>query len=458
MTLINTDIAALDSAHHLHPVCNPAGLKQMPALQIVRGEGCYLFDTDGNRYFDAIAGLASVPIGYSNAALADAAAEQLRTLPYYHSFFHMGNEPSAKLAARLAEITPEGIDHFFFGTSGSDAVETAVKIAWQYWRAVGKPNKRIILAREHAYHGNTIFTTGITGIDHYQHGFGIDPMPQGHIRAPYALHEAAGEPADAFGLRAALWLEERILDLGADNIAAFIGEPVQGTGGGIYPPHTYWPAVREICDKHGILLIADEVMTGFGRLGQWFGQQHFGFVADLMTMSKGLTSSYLPMSATGIHSRIMDALVASGDNFVHGFTASAHPTCAALALANLDVFERDNLVERVRSDIGPYFRGKLDATFGNHPAVAEVRGGGLMLAVELNAARYEQGTALDQHDLAAPIILAMLMRGFILRNNGPTLMISPPLIMTHEQGDEFVAALLDEINKFDAEHRAVAAI
>jgi putrescine---pyruvate transaminase len=221
MTRLNIDIAALDSAHHLHPVCNPAGLKQMPALQMIRGEGCYLFDAEGNRYFDAIAGLASVPIGYSNVAVAEAAAEQLRVLPYYHSFFHMGNAPSAKLAARLAEITPEGIDHFFFGTSGSDAVETAIKIAWQYWRALGKADKRIILAREHAYHGNTIFTTGITGIDHYQHGFGIDPMHNGHIRAPYQLREANGEEGDAFGLRAAHWLEQRITELGADNIAAF---------------------------------------------------------------------------------------------------------------------------------------------------------------------------------------------------------------------------------------------
>lgn len=447
----NFDYAASDSAHHFHPVCNPAGLKVQPGMQIVRGEGCYLFDADGNRYFDAIAGLASVPIGYSNPELAEVAAEQLRTLPYYHSFFHMANRPSAKLAARLAAITPAGIDNFFFGATGSDAVETAVKIAWQYWQTLGQPKKRIVLAREHAYHGNTIFASALTGIGHYHHGFGIVPDAQAHVRAPYALHEPEGQNP-AFGHIAAQWLEERIAVMGSENIAAFIGEPVQGTGGGIYPPADYWPKIREICNRHDILLIADEVMTGFGRLGHWFGQQHFGFIADLMTMSKGLTSSYLPMSATGVHDRVMSVLVESGEYFVHGFTCSAHPTCAAVALANLDIFERDNLVERVRVDIGPHFQRGLRAAFGLHQAVAEVRGGGLMLGVELNRARFAGAPDVDPNDLAAPIVIAMLQRGFIMRSTGSTLMISPPLIVTHAEADTFIAALRLAVDEFDAAH------
>jgi putrescine---pyruvate transaminase len=434
---------------HLHPVSHPMVLAAEGPRTMVRGDGCYLYDSDGNRFFDAIAGLASVPIGYSNRHVAEAAIGQMMALPYYHSFFHMGNLPSQRLAAKLREITPDRIEQFFFTSSGSEAVESAVKIAWQYWRAKGERGKRAIISRDHGYHGNTIFATMLTGIEHYQDGFGIDAATERRIAAPYRLALARNEDPERFGERAALWLEARINELGAGTVAAFIGEPIQGTGGGITPPESYWPRIREICDRHDVLLIADEVMTGFGRLGAWFGQDSFAFEADMMTMSKGLTSSYLPLAAVGMSGEIASTLRNSGEFFVHGFTASAHPTCAAVALANIDVLEREALVERVRDDIGPYFRKGLASLIEPLEAVAEIRGRGLMLAVELDTARYQASASLDPHDLAAPIVADMLQRGFILRNNGATLMLSPPFIMTHEQADDLVAALADAITNFD---------
>jgi putrescine aminotransferase len=454
----NIDPASSARHHHLAPVSNPAVYAAVGPKIMERGEGCWLIDEEGNRYFDAIAGLASVPIGYSNCLVTDAATHQLQRLPYYHSFFHMGNGPSAALAERLAQRTPEGIDHFFFASSGSEAVETAIKIAWAYWLAKGKPHRRTVISREFGYHGNTIFATELSGISHYHEGFGIAEDADRRIMAPYRYHYDKSSSQEAFGERAAAALEEKILGLGPENVAAFIGEPVQGTGGAIYPPENYWPRIREICTRYGVLLIADEVMTGFGRLGHWFGQQHFGFTADLMTMSKGLTSSYLPMSSVGIASHVYQELHGAGEYFVHGFTASAHPTCAALACANLDVIADEGLVERVKDDIGPWFTRLLAEQIEPLAAIAEVRGAGLMWGVELDRERFAGCVELDLHDLAAPIVEAMLIDGVIIRNSSATIMLSPPLIMTRDEATDLIGKLARALKEFDRRYATLGRV
>lgn len=451
--LSNSHLQDLAKLHHFPPVGHPASYADGGPLVMERGEGCWLIDAEGNRYLDGIAGLASVPIGYSNSVVAKAAADQLAILPYYHSFFHMGNAPSARLAAKLAEITPDGVEHFFFASSGSEAVESAIKIAWAYWLARGESGKRTIISRDFGYHGNTIFATSITGIGHYHAGFGIDADVSHRIPAPYRHHYAPQLSHSDFAEKAAQSLEEKIEELGAGNVAAFIGEPVQGTGGVIYPGEDYWQRIRTICDRHDILLIADEVMTGFGRLGEWFGQSHFGFTADLMTMSKGLTSSYLPMSAVGVGDKVYRTIAEHGDSFVHGFTSSAHPTCAALACANLDEIERMGLVARVRTEIGPYFEDLLASQISSLDAVAEVRGAGLMWGVELKTERFAGHPDLDPHDLAAPIVETLLQDGIIVRNSAATVMLSPPLILSEEEASMLVSQLASAIEKFDHTYR-----
>ena len=411
-----------------------------------RGDGCFLYDEHERQYFDALSGLCSVPIGYGNNRIITAISAQASELAYYHAFFHMGTFPAGSLAQKLSEITPQGFDHFLFQSSGSEAVEAAIKLSWLYHRRKGNCSKRHIIARERSYHGNTIFATHLTGIDDYREPFGIAPNSAqiAQIPSPFAWQFRRANDAE-FGLEAASWLQREIDRLGADNVAAFVAEPVQGTGGCIVPPKEYWREIRRICDQNDILLICDEVMTGFGRLGAWFGQDVFEFQSDLMCMSKGITSSYVPLGAVGLQSSIFKTLFESGSDFVHGQTCSAHPLACAAAIANINALEEGDLVKGA-GVLGIRFYERLASALENVKIVGEIRGLGMMLAIQIDEYVLGEERAAG---IAGEISDALLHRGIITRSSHTSLLLSPPLIATTQQLDNLaddIAAVFEADN------------
>ncbi|KND59887.1 Omega-amino acid-pyruvate aminotransferase [Candidatus Burkholderia verschuerenii] len=370
---------ALDAAHHIHPFSDMGTLNRAGSRVIVKAEGVHLWDSDGARLIDGMAGLWCVNVGYGRRELADAAYAQLCELPYYKAFFKTTHPPVIELSALLAEIASP-FERFVYCNSGSEANDMALRIVHRYWALQGQSSKRYVIARNNAYHGSTIAGATLGGMS-YMH----EQMPSkmehvAHIDQPYWFGEGGTLSEETFGLERARQLETKILELGAENVAAFIGEPFQGAGGVIFPSANYWAEIERICRKHDVLLIADEVIGGFGRTGEWFAHRHFGFEPDLITMAKGLTSGYVPMGAVGLNQRIADAIVEGGE-FNHGFTYSGHPVAAAVAVANLKLMRDEGIVERVKRDIGPYFQRRLREALSDHAIVGEVVGAGLVAGI-----------------------------------------------------------------------------
>ncbi|HEY4349931.1 MAG TPA: aspartate aminotransferase family protein [Paraburkholderia sp.] len=429
---------ALDAAHHIHPFSDMGTLNRGGSRVIVKADGVNLWDSDGNRIIDGMAGLWCVNVGYGRKELADAAYRQIRELSFYNTFFKTTHPPVIELSALLAELTPAPFNHFFYCNSGSEANDTMLRIAHRYWAAQGKPGKKYVISRKNGYHGSTIAGGTLGGMD-YMHEQMPSPVPHiVHIDQPYFFGEAAADVTpDAFGLERARQLEAKILELGAENVAAFIGEPFQGAGGVIFPPANYWPEIQRICRKYDVLLVADEVIGGFGRTGEWFAHQHFGFEPDLMTLAKGMTSGYVPMGAVGMHDRIARALIENGE-FNHGMTYSGHPVAAAVAIANLTLLREEGIVERVRDETGPYFQGSLRETFAGHPMVGEVAGAGLVAGVQLakepaRRRRFENGSEVGT------ICRDFCFNGnLIMRATGDRMLLSPPLVITKSEIDEIV--------------------
>lgn len=439
------ELQALDAAHHMHPFTDNSALAQKGARIMVSGKGVWLKDTEGHEILDAMAGLWCVNIGYGRTELGDAAKRQMDELAYYNTFFQTSHVPAIALAAKIAEIAPEGMNHVFFAGSGSEANDTNIRMVRRYWDIKGQPEKRIIIARKNGYHGSTMgggSLGGMSGI--HAHGGKIAGIT--HIGEPNWWEQGGDMTPEDFGLMRAQELEKAILELGVENVAAFIGEPVQGAGGVIIPPPGYWTRVEEICRKYGILLVSDEVICGFGRLGEWFGFQHYGIKPDIVSMAKGLSSGYLPISATGVSSEIVEVLRASGDDFVHGYTYSGHPVAAAVALRNLEIIEDEHLVERTRDDTGPYLAKALAERLAPHPLVGEARSLGLIGAVEIVA---EKGTnrRFGAGGQAGPIVRdECIARGLMVRAIRDSIVMSPPLVITHAEIDQLVdtiAAALD---------------
>ena len=353
-TYQSAQLRELDALHHLHPFTNHNSLRAGGARVIVRGDGPYIWDSEGNRILDGMSGLWTANIGHSSQELAEAAYRQMLELPYYNTFFRTTHAPVVQLARKLAEIAPENLNQVFFGSSGSESNDTAIRLIRHYWALKGEPKRQIIISRKNAYHGSTIAAGSMGGMSHvHAHSY---PRYEGfrHIMDPYWYGEAEqGETPEAFGLRAARALEDEILAVGPENVAAFAAEPVQGAGGVKIAPSTYWPEVQRIVDKYGILLLADEVITGFGRLGTWFASQYYGIRPNIITFAKAVTSGYLPLSGIIVDDMIADALMAHDDDFHHGYTFSGHPVCCAVALKNLEIMEREKLVPRVREYTGP---------------------------------------------------------------------------------------------------------
>lgn len=428
---------SLDAAHHLHPFSDMGSLNKAGSRVITRAEGVYLWDSDGNKIIDGMAGLWCVNVGYGRQELAEAAFRQMQELPYYNTFFKTTHPPVIELSHQLARIAPEGFNHFFYCNSGSEGNDTVLRIVFRYWQALGQPQKRYVIARKNAYHGSTVAGATLGGMD-YMH----EQMPSKvehvvHINQPYWYGESQGETPEAFGKARAAELEAKILELGADNVAAFIGEPFQGAGGVIFPPESYWPEVERICRKYNILLCADEVIGGFGRTGEWFAHQYFGFTPDTMTLAKGLTSGYIPMGAVAISDKLAQVLIDHGD-FNHGLTYSGHPVAAAVAMANLKLLNEGGIVAQVKSDTGPYFQNSLRQALAGSPIVGDIAGTGLVAGIQLCEDKASRKRFANGGDVG------LLCRDFCFKNNlimratGDRMLLSPPLVMNRSEIDELV--------------------
>jgi putrescine aminotransferase len=442
--LRNYDVAELrrlDVEHHLPAQADYGLLQRLGGSRIItRSEGCWIHDGDGNALLDAMAGLWCVNVGHGREELARAAYDQMVELAYYNTFFKTATPPTVRLAARVSGLLGEPFSHVFFNNSGSEAVDTALRMTRYYWQARGEPQRTIMIGRVNGYHGSTIAGVSMGGMGAMRAQGGPWLPDIEHIIQPYAF-EAPGEDPEAFGLRAAKALETRILEVGPERVAAFMGEPVQGAGGVIIPPASYWPEIARICRQYGILLICDEVINGFGRLGEWFGFQHFGVTPDLVTMAKGLSSGYLPISAVGVATHIVETLRAADTAFVHGYTYSGHPTCAAVALANLDIYEREDLVRRTQEDTGPYLAAGL-AALADHPLVGETRSLGLLGAVEIVADKATRARFGGKEGQAGPIFREICVaNGLMVRVIRDTLVMSPPLTISHEEIDQMLAII-----------------
>ena len=439
-------IQALDSAHFLHPFTDHGDLATRGARVITHADGIYVWDSEGAKMLDAMSGLWCVNVGYGRKELADAAYQQIMTLPFYNSFFQTTNVPAVQLATKLASLAPtvdgRSFQHVFYSSSGSESNDSNVRMVRRYWDLLGQPQRKVIISRINAYHGSTMAGASLGGMSG-MHAQGDLPIPNiTHIEQPYFFENALpGESVHDFGLRAAGWLEAKILEIGADKVAAFIAEPIQGAGGVIIPPATYWPEIQRIVDKYGILLISDEVICAFGRLGAWFGYEKFGYKPDLVTFAKAVTSGYVPLGGVLVGDRVAKVLIEKGGEFNHGYTYSGHPVACAVALANLEIMEREQLPQRVRDDVGPYLAERF-VEIGQHPLVAMAETCGFMAGLVL--VKNKQPLERFAENLAVGMICRghCFKNGLIMRAVGDRMIIAPPLTMTHAQIDEMVSLIL----------------
>lgn len=435
--LPTAELQRLDAAHHMHPFTAGADLADKGARVITRAEGVTLTDSEGNRIIDAMAGLWCVNIGYGRRELADVAARQMMELPYYNTFFQTTHVPAIALAARLAELAPGDLNHVFFAGSGSEANDTNLRIVRTYWQEKGQPSKRIVIGRRNGYHGSTVAAASLGGMGAMHKQAGDLVADVHHIDQPDWWSEGGDLTPDAFGLARAQALETAILDLGVDNVAAFIAEPVQGAGGVIIPPATYWPEIQRICDTYDILLIADEVICGFGRTGEWFGSQTFGIRPDIMTVAKGLSSGYAPISASIVSDAVAEVI--GGTEFFHGYTYSGHPVSCAVALENLRILDEEGIVTRARDETAPYLAGKWQG-LGDHPLVGETVIAGLMGSLALTPDKTTRAAfASDAGTVGLICRERCFANNLVMRHVGDRMVIAPPLVITRDEIDTFIA-------------------
>ena len=431
------DWKKLDKKHYLHPFTDFKSLGKKKSRIITRGDGVYIYDSDNNKILDGMSGLWCVNIGYGRQELVEAATEQLKELPYYNSFFQCATPPSIELAHLLKSITQPQFNRVFYTGSGSEAIDTMIRVTRRYWELMDQPERKTIIARENAYHGSTIGGVSLSGMKmmHSQGGPFLSKIE--HIGQPYWFGSDRELSSNDFGLKMAGLLEEKINEIGAENVAAFVGEPIQGAGGVIIPPETYWPEIQRICSQYSILLVTDEVICGFGRLGQWFGADYYQVQPDLMTFAKGVTSGYLPLGGVMVGDRVGDVLIDKGGEFTHGYTYSGHPATCAVAIANINIIQSEKIIENVRQDIGPYLRKKWHS-LSDHPLVGETRIAGLMGALELVADK----TSLERFDKKIGVGTicrdVCVNNGLVMRAVGDIMIIAPPLIITREQIDELM--------------------
>jgi putrescine aminotransferase len=439
MTYQNFSLAQLrqiDAAHHLHPFTDHKDLRAAGARVITHAKGPFIYDSEGNEILDGMAGLWCVSIGYGRDELAEAAYAQMKELPYYNSFFRCSTPSPILLSQKLAEIAPPNMNQVFYGSSGSEANDTALRLVRHYWALQGKPQKNRVIARQMAYHGSTIAGASLGGMQGmHDQLYGAVPNIA-HVMMPYAYELIRpGESEHDFGLRAAKAVEDEILRVGADNVAAFIGEPVQGAGGVKIPPASYWPEIQRICRTYDVLLMLDEVITGYGRTGEWFAAQSMGIEPDTMTTAKALTSGYQPLSALFVSDRVAATIVEKGGEFYHGYTYSGHPVACAVALKNIEIIEREGMIERVREETGPYLGQALKERIEGHDLVGEVRSFGFLGAIEIVKDKATRQRFQPAGSAAVLVRDHAIANGMMLRATGDTMILSPPLIWTRDTID-----------------------
>lgn len=456
----NYDIAELrrlDIAHHLPAQADWQEIEDLGGSRIItHADGCYIFDGDGNRILDGMAGLWCVTVGYGREELADVAAQQMRELPFYNTFFKTATPPTVLLAQKIASLTNNRLPHVFFNASGSEANDTVFRLVRRYWELKGEPDRQIIISRWNAYHGSTVAGVSLGGMKamHATPGLPIGGIE--HVRQPYWFNEGRDMSEEDFGTACAQAIEERILAVGPHNVAAFIGEPVQGAGGVIIPPANYWSQVEAICRKYGILLICDEVITGFGRTGKMWGHEAMGVSPDIISMAKGLSSGYQPISATAVSAAVIEVMKTGGD-FVHGFTYSGHPVAAAVALRNIEIIEREGLVARTGNETGPYLAKAL-ASLADHELVGEARSIGLLGAVEIVADKATGARFGGAEGTAGPMVRDLcIANGLMVRGIRDSIVMCPPLIITTAQIDEMVGIIRRALDEALPKLRAIAA-
>ena len=427
------ELQALDAAHHMHPFTNNNELGQKGARIITRAKGVTLTDSEGNQILDAMGGLWCVNIGYGREELAEVAARQMRELPFYNTFFQTTHVPVIALSAKLAELAPGDLNHVFYASSGSEANDTNIRMVRTYWAEMGQPERKVIISRKNAYHGSSVGSGSLGGMSG-MHAQGGMPIPDiHHIDQPYWYGEGGDSDPEEFGLARARQLEEKIEELGAHRVAAFIAEPIQGAGGVIIPPDSYWPEIQRICDKYGVLLIADEVICGFGRTGNWFGSQTLNIRPDIMTIAKGLSSGYAPIGGSIVSDKIAEVINAC--EFNHGYTYSGHPVSCAVALENLRILEEEKIVERVARDTGPYLKEKWQA-LADHPLVGEARIVGMMGSLALTPHKESRAKFAADAGTAGYICRERCFaNSLVMRHVGDRMIISPPLVITKEEID-----------------------
>lgn len=443
---------ALDAAHYLHPFTDSRALAVRGTRVITRAEGVYLYDSEGHRILDGMSGLWCVALGYGRPELAEAAYRQMQQLPYYNSFFQCANPPAIELAAKLAELTPPQFNHVFFSGSGSEANDTFVRLARRYWILRGEPERQVIISRWNGYHGSTMAGASLGGM-RAMHAQGGLPIPGiVHINQPYWFERGGDLDPAEFGLQAARELEAAIIEIGPERVAAFIGEPVQGAGGVIIPPETYWPEVQRILDRYGILFGSDEVICGFGRTGRWFGCEHFGTRPDFLTLAKAITSGYQPLGALMVSDRVAEVFIEKGGEFAHGYTYSGHPVAAAVALANLEIMQKEGVVDRVRNDLAPYFSTRW-RELAAHPLVGEARSLGLLGALELVPRKPSREFFPERGSVGTRARDISIRNGLVMRAVWDTLIVAPPLVITRNEIDELLTKAVTSLDQLDADLR-----
>ena len=446
------DLQALDAAHHMHPFTTGDEIAAKGARVITGADGVMLCDSEGNQILDAMAGLWCVNVGYGREELADVAARQMRELPYYNTFFMTTHVPVIALSQRIAELAPEGMNTVFYAGSGSEANDTNIRMVRTYWDMKGKPSKKVIISRHNAYHGSSVGSGSLGGMSG-MHAQGGMPIPDiHHIGQPNWWAEGGDMTPEEFGLMRAQELEQAIEEMGIDRVAAFIAEPVQGAGGVIVPPSTYWPEIQRICDKYEILLIADEVICGFGRTGNWFGSTTMGIRPDIMTIAKGLSSGYQPIGGSIISDEI--AGVINSGEFNHGYTYSGHPVASAVAMENLRILDEEGIVTRVREQTAPYLKQKWD-TMLEHPLVGEANLVGMMGSLVLTP--HKESRAAFKSDTGTVGFICRercFANNLVMRHVGDRMIISPPLVINESEIDTLIERAWQSLDECHARLKA----
>ncbi|SMF11420.1 aspartate aminotransferase family protein [Pseudogulbenkiania subflava] len=428
---------ALDAAHHLHPFTDTESLNQQGARVITKADGVFLWDSDGNKILDGMAGLWCVNIGYGRKDLSEVAKRQMDELAYYNTFFKTTHPAVVELSQLLSEVAPKGFSRIFYTNSGSESVDTMIRMVRRYWDVKGKPGKKTLIGRWNGYHGSTIGGASLGGMS-YMHEQGDLPIPGiEHVEQPWWYRYCQGMSPEEFGVVAARWLEAKILEIGPDKVAAFVGEPIQGAGGVIIPPSTYWPEVERICRQYDVLLVADEVICGFGRTGEWFGHQLFGFHPDLFTAAKGLSSGYLPIGAVFVGDKVAQGLAEGGD-FNHGFTYSGHPVAAAVAHANVKALRDEGIIDRVKRDTGPYMQQRWREAFGGFAHVDDVRGVGLIQAFTLVKDKATHELFPNWGEVGTICRDIFFRHNLIMRACGDHMVAAPPLVISKAEIDQLI--------------------